>query len=72
MAAERVKIVNPNGRIGYVAATYPPLVRGAMKVAQSEQAKQRRNEEPAAVAAVEPTEQQAPADKPSSKTKEES
>lgn len=38
MPVPRVKIVNENGRVGYVAATYPPLVRGGLRVAPSQAA----------------------------------
>jgi hypothetical protein len=36
MPAELVKIVNANGRVGWVADTYPPYVSGALRRAPSE------------------------------------
>lgn len=36
MPVPQVKIVNANGRVGYVSATYPPLVRGELHLAPSE------------------------------------
>ncbi|WP_109507356.1 hypothetical protein [Nocardioides speluncae] len=38
MAGRLVKVVHENGRVGYVAETYPPLVAGLLRVAPSEEA----------------------------------
>lgn len=67
MAIERVKVVHPSGKVGYVAATYPPLVNGALNVAPSERAR-RRNQDPP----TEPTPALPPADEPSITTPKES
>lgn len=56
MAVERVKIVNPNGKVGYVAATYPPLVRGRIKPAPSERDRRRRADAPPASTESQPAE----------------
>lgn len=40
MAVKRVKIVPPNGKVGYVPETYPPLVAGRVKLAPSERDRQ--------------------------------
>jgi hypothetical protein len=66
MAVERVKIVNENGKVGWVAATYPPLVHGRLQPAPSARAKRRRSDEPP----TESAEPQAPAAEPSNITEE--